>query len=208
MSQTEETPQIYLITPPAFEPEDFGARLARILDAVPVACIRLALATQDEQALARAADAVRECAHARDVAIVIERHTQLVGPLGLDGVHLPDGAGGVRRARAALGGDAILGAFCGTSRHSGMTAGEAGADYIAFGPVGQTPLGDGSRAEHALFEWWSQMIELPVVAEGALSESLVESLAPVTDFFAVGEEIWREEDALGALRRLTAPLGL
>lgn len=208
MSQSEETPQIYLVTPPAFEPEAFGERLAPILDSIPVACIRLALATQDEQAVTRAADTVRERAHARDVAIVIERHTQLVEPLGLDGVHLPDGAGGVRRARATLGGDAIVGAFCGASRHAGMSAGEAGADYVAFGPVGATPLGDGSQAGHELFEWWSQMIELPVVAEGALTASLVESLEQVADFFAVGEEIWREEDPLDALRHLMAPLNL
>ena len=36
-------------------------------------------------------------------------------------------------------------------------------------------------------------IDLPVVAEGSLSEAIVERLAPVTDFFAVGEEIWSEE---------------
>lgn len=207
MSHSEDKPQIYLITPPAFEPQDFAERMARILDDLPIACIRLGMATQDEDAIARAADALRAQAHARDVALVIERHQQLVAPLGLDGVHLPDGAGGVRRARAALGGDAIVGAFCATSRHAGMTAGEAGADYIAFGPVGETTLGDGSRAEHALFEWWSQMIELPVVAEGALTKVLVESLAPVTDFFAVGEEIWRADDPRAALRQLMAPLG-
>ena len=88
-----------------------------------------------------------------------------------------------------------------------MTAGEAGTDYIAFGPVGDTALGDGSKAEAELFAWWSEMIELPVVAEGALTTDLVETLAPVTDFFAVGEEIWRQEDAALALGALMAPLG-
>ena len=87
-----------------------------------------------------------------------------------------------------------------------MSAGEAGADYIAFGPVGDSALGDGSKAERDLFAWWSEMIELPVVAEGALDTDLIETLAPVTDFFAIGEEIWREEDASAALTLLTAPL--
>ena len=84
---------------------------------------------------------------------------------------------------------------------------EAGADYVSFGPVGTSTLGDGSRATRDLFAWWSEMIEVPVVAEGHLDAGLVEELAPVTDFLAVGEEIWREEDAVGALGRLLVSLG-
>ncbi len=201
-----ERPQIYLITPPTLEPAEFAPRLTAVLDAHPVACVRLALASTDEDAVARAADACREVTHARDVALVIERHLGLAERLGLDGVHLPDGARSVRAARKALGPDAIVGAFCGTSRHDGMNAGEAGADYIAFGPAGATTLGSGERAEQALFEWWSEMIELPVVAEGALDAATVKSLSPVTDFLAFGEEIWREANAGAALARLIAAM--
>ena len=202
-----EQPQIYLVTPPAFEIDPFTDRLRAVLDAHPVACLRVAMASGDEYTVASAADACREAAHARDVAVVIERHVGLVGRLGLDGVHLADGARGVRAARKDLGPDAIVGAFCGTSRHDGMTAGEAGADYVAFGPVGQTALGSGAQAEREIFEWWSEMIELPVVAEGALDAGAVASLAPVSDFLAFGEEIWREEDASAALALLRAAMG-
>jgi thiamine-phosphate pyrophosphorylase len=51
------------------------------------------------------------------------------------------------------------------------------------------------------------MIEVPVVAEGGLNEELVRSYAPYTDFFGIGDEIWREEDPVAALRRLTAAMG-
>jgi thiamine-phosphate pyrophosphorylase len=134
---TRETPQIYLITPPDLTVEDFPDHLARVLDGVPVACLRLSLATKDEERVARAADALREVAHARDVPLVIETHLRLVDRLGLDGVHLTDAARTVRYARKELGAEAIVGAFCGGSRHDGLAAGEAGADYIAFGPVGE-----------------------------------------------------------------------
>ena len=199
-----EHPQIYLLTPPDFELSSFPARLDEVLEAHEVACIRLALATRDEDRIARAADALREVAHARDVALVIDSHVGLVERLGLDGVHLTDGARSVRKVRKQLGTDAVVGAFCGASKHDGMNAGEAGADYIAFGPVGDTGLGDGTTAGIELFEWWSQMIELPVVAEGAISEDIVTRLAPFTDFFAIGEEIWREDDAVQTLTRLIA----
>ncbi|MBY6200123.1 thiamine phosphate synthase [Maritalea mobilis] len=206
MAETER-PQIYLVTPHSFDPEAFAPELARILDSVEIACVRLASTSEDESEVARAADACREVAHARDVPLVIERHIALVERLGLDGVHLADGARSVRATRKALGGDAILGSYCAASRHDGLVAGEAGADYISFGPVGETGLGDGTRAERDLFAWWSQMIELPVVAEGALDVELIAEFAPVVDFFALGAEIWRADDPVTALNDLLKPLG-
>lgn len=197
-----EQPQIYLITPPEFEPDVFATRLADVLERHAVACVRLSLATHDEDRIARAADACREVTHARDVALVIDSHIMMVERLGLDGVHLPDGPRSVRAARKALGEDAIVGAFCGTSRHDGISAGEAGADYVSFGPVGATALGHGQQAGGDLFTWWSEMIELPVVAEGALDQQTVASLAPVSDFLAFGEEIWGTDDAGAALQRM------
>lgn len=206
MASTDH-PQIYLITPPDLDPESFPDRLARVLDAVEIACIRLAMAGSDADRIGRAADALRQVSHDRDVALVIEAHLQLAERHGLDGVHLVDGARTIRAARKALGADAIVGAFCGTSRHEGMSAGEAGADYVAFGPVGDLPLGTGARADRELFAWWSEMIEVPVVAEGGLTTALVTDLAPVSDFLGIGAEIWSAEDPVAALKALLAPLG-
>ena len=202
-----EKPQLCLVTPPLFDSRDFAATLARVLDGAEIACIRLDMATRDEAELMRAGDTLREIAHARDIAIVVADHMLLAGRLGLDGVHLPDAARSVRAARRALGPDAIIGCFCGASRHDGMTAGEAGADYIGFGPVGASELGDGRTAPRELFRWWSELIELPVVAEGGLTPDLVAQLAPYADFFAIGPEIWGAADPLTALKTLVAPLG-
>lgn len=201
-----DRPQIYLLTPPELELSDFPGQLARVLDSAEIACLRLTMATRDEDRIARAADTVREIAHARDVAVVIDSHVGLVERLGLDGVHLSDGARSVRATRETLGRDAIIGAFCGASQHAGMTAGEAGADYVAFGPVGVSSLGDGTVAEADLFAWWSEAVEVPVVAEGHLDAELIAEFAPITDFFGIGEEIWRHEDPVAALADLTASL--
>ncbi|WP_170429143.1 thiamine phosphate synthase [Ruegeria arenilitoris] len=200
---TPEQPQIYLITPPTITLSTFPDQLGRVLDGADIACIRLALAGSDEDTIARAADACREVAHARDVAIVISNHVLLAQRLGLDGVHLDDAARSVRAARKELGADAIVGSFCGASSHDGMTAGESGADYVAFGPVGASALGDGSIAEKDLFQWWSEMIEVPVVAEGGLTADLIRELSPHTDFFGIGDEIWSQDDPVAALKTLT-----
>lgn len=204
MSDAQDHPQIYLISPSEFDLSTFPAQLAACLDSTEVACVRLALGTTDETRIAKAADTLREVTHKRDVALVIDSHIQLVDRLGLDGVHLNDGARSVRQVRKDLGDDAIVGSFCTNSRHDGMTAGELGADYVSFGPVGETALGDGRRAELALFEWWSMMIEVPIVAEGALDAELIRSLSPHTDFFGIGDEVWTADNpaaALGDLRR-------
>lgn len=206
MTDAPEHPQIYLITPGEIELASFPDTLSRCLDAVEVACLRLSLSTRDEDKIARAADVLREITHARDIALVIDSYLLLVERLGLDGVHLTDGARSVRRARKDLGQDAIVGAFCHNSRHDGMTAGELGADYISFGPVGVTALGDGRQAEPELFEWWSQMIEVPVVAEGALDDALIRRLAPHTDFFGIGDEVWGSDDPAATLAVLAAAM--
>jgi len=202
-----DRPQLYLITPPAFDLDTFPDRLAAVMDAVDFGCLRLSLATRDQDEIARAADTLRALAHARDVALVVDTHVQLVERLGLDGVHLTDGGRNIRKHRKTLGPDAIIGAYCGMTRHDGISAAEAGADYVSFGPVGETALGDGSRADQDLFQWWSDMIEVPVVAEGALTAELIAALTPMTDFFALGDEVWRHEDPVAALRALVAAMG-
>ncbi|SFR39095.1 thiamine-phosphate pyrophosphorylase [Yoonia tamlensis] len=208
MSDTPEQPQIYLVTPSEFDLSTYPDQLAACLDSADVACVRLALGTKDETRIAKAADALRVVTHARDVALVIENHILMVERLGLDGVHLLDAAKSVIKTRKELGEDAIVGAFCGTSSHEGMSAGEMGADYVSFGPIGKSPLGDGEQAGLDLFEWWSMMIEVPVVAEGVLDAELIRAFAPHTDFFGIGDEIWRSDDPAKALAVLRAAMAV
>jgi thiamine-phosphate pyrophosphorylase len=199
-----EHPQIYLITPPVIELSTFPDLLASVLDANEVSCIRLALSSQDEIHIARACDALRQVSHERDVALVIEAHVLMVDAHGLDGVHLTDGARSVRAVRKDLGGDAIVGTFSGTSRHDGMNAGEGGADYVSFGPVGASLLGDGNQVDIELFEWWSEIVEVPIVAEGGVTPDVISDLREMTDFFGIGAEIWGQDDPAGALAGLIA----
>ncbi len=202
MSNAPEQPQLYLITPSELDLSTYADTLARVLDAHPAACVRLALSSKDEDVLSRAADTLRVVTDAREVALVISDHTLLAERLGLDGVHLSDAARSVRHARKVLGPDAIVGSFCAGSRHDGMSAGEAGADYVAFGPVQATALYDGEIAEADMFQWWSEVIEVPCVAEGQLDTAIMAKLSPLTDFFGIGDEIWGQDDPVAALTTL------
>lgn len=201
MTNQPNAPQLYLIMPVGASASTVGPLLSEMLDRFPVACIRIPGAG-DEEALGRIADLTREIAHARDVAVVIENHIQLAIQHGLDGVHLTDGARTVRYARKELGADAIIGAFCGDSKHDGMNAGEGGADYVSFGPCGESSLGHGDVVELDLFQWWSATVEVPVIAEGALTAALIAQLTPITDFIALGPELWSTADPVATLAEL------
>jgi len=201
---SDDAPQLYLISPPQITPETFPEDLARLLDAAPVACLRLDLTSRDADTLLRACDAARAVTEPRDVALVLRDATEIAQRAGIDGVHLSGGARHVRAARKTLGADAIVGAFCGASRHDGMNAGESSADYVSFGPVGGAAPAEGTLADDELFAWWSEMVELPVVAEGGLSEDRIAALSPVSDFIALGEEVWSAEDPAARLAQLHA----
>ncbi|KIX18785.1 thiamine-phosphate pyrophosphorylase [Paracoccus sp. S4493] len=196
-----DAPQLYLMTPAGAQASSLAPMLAEVMDRVAPACLRIRGGAEEDE-LGRLADMAREIAHARDVAVVIDDHVKLALRHGLDGVHLNDGAKAVRYARKELGDDAIVGAFCGTSRHEGMNAAEAGADYVAFGPVSDSALYRGDPVELELFQWWSEMIEVPVVAEGAITRELITQLTPITDFIALGPEIWTQEDPAATLALL------
>lgn len=189
MSDTEH-PQIYLVTPPQFELSSFSNDLSALLDAFDIACVRLRCASEAADDIGRAADNLREVCHTREVPLVVENHAKIAVTHGLDGVHLTDGARQVRDMRKLLGEDAIVGSFCENSRHYGLSAGEAGADYVSFGPLSESPLSTSDPVDFDTFEWWSQMVEVPVVAEGAITLDMAEKMAPVTDFFAFGPEVF------------------
>lgn len=186
------TSRLYLVTPPHFEPARLADTLAGLLGTGGIACLRLELADPTEAAIVAAAGALLPLCRAFDVPLVLAGSVNLVRPLGLDGVHLEGGALPVRAARHALGEGAIIGAAAGASRHAAMTAAEEGADYVSLGPFG---AGEKSEEARALLAWWSEMIEIPSVAEGGLDPAAAADLAAHADFLALRDEIW--SDAAG-----------
>ena len=191
--------RLYLVTPEKLEPEGFAAVLDCTLAAHPVACLRLDLGAAEEDKWRVAVNHLLPVAHAHDVALVIAEHHRLVAPLGLDGVHLAASRVPVRDVRKALGKDRIIGTFAGVSRHIAMTLAEAGADYVALGPVGKTgALGDGIRAEDELFQWWAEMIETPIVAEGGVSPADAARLAAFADFVVPDPGVWAAPEGIEA----------
>jgi len=150
---TQAACRLYLVSPPALEPAGFADALAAALDAGDVACFLLALEGADDAMWRSACERLVPVARSRDVAFLLKDRLALVRETGADGSHIDGDPGD---AREQLPEDAILGAGCGLSRHAAMIAGEAGADYVAFGPWGT------ECADH--LTWWQAVMEPPCVA--------------------------------------------
>ncbi|MBV9538346.1 MAG: thiamine phosphate synthase [Acidisphaera sp.] len=184
--------RLYLITPPRLDPPSFRDVLAAALDAGDVAALQLRLKDIDDDALRRAIDVLRPVAQSRDVAFILNDRPDLARAQGCDGAHIGQDDGPATQARKLLGGDLMLGVSCNASRDLAMTAGEDGADYVAFGaffPTGskETPF----RAEPDLLAWWSELMELPSVAIGGITAANCPPLVQAgADFLAVIGAVW------------------
>jgi len=175
----------------------FPERLARALDAAPVAAFQYRVKDLDQHEAARLAEPLQEICAARDVAFIVNDSISLAKRLGADGVHLGQEDGDPVEARKVLGRNAQIGVTCHDSRHLAMDAGEAGADYVAFGAFFPTTTKDVKhRAEPDLLTWWQTLFELPCVAIGGITP---DNCAPLVragaDFLAVSGAVWGGDEA-------------
>ena len=188
--------QLYLISPLDVS-GDFPRRLETALDAGPVAAFQFRVKGVDQHEAARLAEPLLEICRARDVAFIVNDSIELAKRLGAEGVHLGQQDGDVRLARELLGREAQIGVTCHASRHLGMDAGEAGADYVAFGAFFPSVTKSSEhRPELELLEWWQQMMEIPCVAIGGITpENCVPLLEAGADFLAVSNAVWGGDEA-------------
>lgn len=198
-AQTEierEPTQLYLISPLDMG-GDFPDRLARALDAGPVAAFQFRVKGIDQHEAARLAQPLKAICATREVAFIVNDSISLAKRVEADGVHLGQEDGTVEEARKALGREAQIGVTCHNSRHLAMEAGEAGADYVAFGAFFPTTTKDVKHtAGLDLLEWWQAIFEIPCVAIGGITP---ENCAPLVtagaDFLAVCGAVWSGDEA-------------
>lgn len=194
--------QLYLISPLDVG-GDFPARLARALDAGDglVAAFQFRVKGLDQHEAARLAEPLQAICVEREVAFIVNDSVALAKRLKADGVHLGQGDGSVKEAREELGREAQIGVTCHDSRHLAMDAGEAGADYVAFGAFFPS---DTKQTEHVaeveVLEFWHGLFEIPSVAIGGITPANCAPLvAAGADFLAVSGAVWNG-DEVAAIR--------
>lgn len=199
--------QLYLISPPAIG-LDFAERLKAALGAAPVAAFQLRLKGLDDHAIARAAEPLQRICADHDTAFIVNDSISLAKRLGADGVHLGQEDGDPREARQVLGQDMQIGVTCHNSRHLAMEAGEAGADYVAFGafyPTGTKAIGH--YADPDILRWWTTLFPLPCVAIGGITPQNAAPLVEAgADFIAVSGAVWNAAEGEAAGVRAFSPI--
>lgn len=197
--------RLYLITPPQVELAVFADTLEVALAAGDVACLQLRLKNADgtaalEADIAAAIEKLIPLAHAHDVAFLLNDNPAMAKKYGCDGAHIGQSDMPYKEARALMGDDAIIGVTCHDSKHLAMEAGDAGADYVAFGAFYDTTTKDASsRATADILAFWQEFVELPCVAIGGITPDNAAPLVEAgADFIAASSSVWQHKDGAAA----------
>lgn len=203
--------RLYLITPPMIP--DLGRFIENMKAALAggdVACLQLRLksaggvAASDDEILS-AAEAIAPVLRAAGVHFLINDRPDLAKRASADGVHLGQKDAAYSEAQKILGEDATIGVTCHNSIDLAMRAGEAGANYVAFGAFFPTRTKEApTRADISLIEDWTLATTVPCVAIGGISaENCGAIVAAGADFIAVSSAVWDADcGPESAVRRL------
>jgi thiamine-phosphate pyrophosphorylase len=196
-----EPARLYLISPQEVGGV-FPDRLRAALEPGIATAFQLRVKDVGEHELARLAEPLQRISADADVAFIVNDSMALAKRIGADGVHLGQSDGGVREARALLGPQAQIGRTCHDNRHFAMEAGEAGADYVAFGAFYPTTTKPSHyRPPPAILSWWSSLFEIPCVAIGGITPDNAKPLvAAGADFIAVCQAVWGKDDPGAAVK--------
>ncbi len=192
-NETRATTRLYLITPPALDPDRFATDLEDALAGGDVACLQLRLKDVDDATVRRAARVLQPIAQERGVAFIMNDRPDLAAELGCDGVHVGEEDAPYAEARRLLGSERVVGVTCGDSRDRAIVAADAGADYVAFGAFfpSMTKAGAKFRATPDVLRDWSETTVVPCVAIGGITqENCVPLIEAGADFLAVIGAIW------------------
>jgi len=191
---------LYLISPQQVG-GSFPDRLKAALEPGLARAFQLRVKEVEEHELAQLAEPLQRICADADVAFIINDSVALAKRIGADGVHLGQGDGDIREARALLGPSAQIGKTCHDSRHLAMEAGEAGADYVAFGAFYPTTTKPSDyRPDPSILTWWSTLFEVPCVAIGGITPGNAKPLVDAgADFLALSQAIWGKPDSGAAV---------
>ncbi|HKX91954.1 MAG TPA: thiamine phosphate synthase [Sphingomicrobium sp.] len=190
---------LYLISPQEVGGA-FPDRLRGALEPGVATAFQLRVKDTPEDELARLAEPLQRICADAGVAFIVNDSMQLAKRLGADGVHLGQSDGDPREARALLGPAAQIGRTCHDSRHLAMEAGEAGADYVAFGAFYPTTTKPSNyRPQPSILSWWATLFEIPCVAIGGITPENGKPLVDAgADFLAVCQAVWGKADPAAA----------
>lgn len=191
--------QLFLITPPAADPETFPQTLMRVLAAAEVSALLVSRGDRDDAAYAAVVETAVNIGQGAGCAVLVEDDVALARRLKADGVHVTTGIAAVRDAVKALKPTMIVGAGPFKTRHDAMSAGELDIDYVLFGALS----GASQPTATELASWWAETFEVPAVfsdpeATGAEAHG--------AEFLGLGDSLWSAPAPAAAMAAIAAAM--
>ncbi|MFZ4540894.1 MAG: thiamine phosphate synthase [Rickettsiales bacterium] len=197
--------RLYLISPGKFSLPAFATELEAALGAGDVGAFQLRMKDASDDEIREAVKVLKPIVHAHGVAFILNDRVDIAQELGVDGVHLGQEDMPLGAARGILGDHVAIGISCHDSGHLAMEAGEAGADYVAFGAYHPTQskspekLAMYGMPKADLLPWWSTYTTVPSVAIGGLTpQNCGELVAQGADFIAAITAVWSHPEGPAA----------
>ncbi|MCJ9427920.1 thiamine phosphate synthase [Kordiimonas marina] len=193
--------QLYLITPDKIDDVTaFAKLLDETLAAGEVACVQLRLKDVSDEDFIAAAEALKPVCEKHEVAFLINDRADIAAAVDADGVHLGQDDMDVPEARTLLGHNKDIGVTCHDSMDLAFSAGEQGANYVAFGAFfpTETKLTE-HRPEKDILTVWDEVTELPCVAIGGITPENCKELADAgAHFVAACSSVWNHHEGPAA----------
>ena len=196
---------VYAVTPDGADTEDLLRRLrAAIAGGVRLVQYRNKTAAP-ELRRQQATRLIHLCRPAA-VCVIVNDCVELACELDADGVHLGAGDLAPGAARAALGGEKIIGVSCYNRLDRALAAKAQGADYVAFGSFFSSATKPGAvRAEMELLSAAKANFDLPLVAIGGITAANAGLLVQAgADAVGVIQSLFGAADIEQEARRLCA----
>lgn len=142
------------------------------------------------------ATALRALTHSHGARLIINDDVALAAACGADGVHLGRDDGSVAEARIRLGAHALIGASCYNDLARARDAATAGADYLAFGAMFDSPTKPAAvRCPLATLQAARRLFALPIACIGGITlDRAPEVLAAGADLLAVITDLYAAAD--------------
>ena len=195
--------------------DDKRSRRDRLLEAIDIACkagikvVQLREKDLDSRDLLSLAGDLRRLTEPHHCRLLINDRVDIALATKSDGVHCPESGISPASARAILGDQALIGASC-HSLERALSAVDAGADFVIFGPVYETPskTGYGPPLGLEALHTVCRRVTTPVFAIGGIDpERSAECLDAGASGVAVISAVLASEDIAASVGRFEKAMG-
>ncbi len=196
--------QLYLISPPNINLEEFAELLNKVLALKVVKVFQLRLKDCNEEQLLNSARTLLSVCHKHGIQFILNDYPDLAHKIGADGVHIGEEAN-YKDARTIIGSNKIIGVSCYDSIDRAIDFAEKGADYVSFGAFfpTTTKIAKATPKPEIIKHWVTNSI-VPCVAIGGINLDNAKILVDQgADFIAVISSVWNSKDPLQAIRDLS-----